>query len=122
MSKLFFTSLAWYRQDKGASTFHRLGLESEDRGIAEEDATTELSFRTTLHFHNYTNDFDGVYRCRGVEKSDLGEILESVGMDPFPSQKTVEVKGDPLAAPHFPPFSGREAIQIHKNHFQRLFG
>ena len=106
VSKLFFTSLSWYRQDKGASTFHRLGREPGDEGIVEEDATTELSFRTTLHFHNYTNDFDGVYQCRGEEKSDLDEILEAVGMEPFPSAKTVEVKGDPLAAPHFPPFSG----------------
>ena len=53
-----------------------------------------------------------MYQCRGEEKSDLAEILEAVGwMDPFPSVKTVEVKGDPLRAPHFPPFSGREAIQ-----------
>ena len=36
----------------------------------------------------------------------MDEILEAMGMDPFPSLKTVEVKGDPLMAPHFPPFSG----------------
>ena len=47
-----------------------------------------------------------MYQCRGEEKSDLDEILEAMGMDPFPSLKTVEVKGDPLMAPHFPPFSG----------------
>ena len=50
VSNLFFTSLAWYRQDRAASTFHRLGLEPEDEGIVEDDATTELSLRTALHF------------------------------------------------------------------------
>ena len=43
VSKLFFNSLSWYRQDKGASTFHRLGLES-----FEDDAGTSLQTETLL--------------------------------------------------------------------------
>ena len=92
-------------------SFHR--VDPEEDGIAEEDETTEFSIRKTLHFHNYTNDFDGVYECRGEEKPDLDEILEAVRMDPFPSSKTVEVSA--AYSVHFEEILGNLEPQLNAN-------
>ncbi len=107
VSSLFYSSLSWYRKPlDGGDGFRLLGLDSLDDGIEKEDTATDFSFRTTLRFANYTNDFDGLYQCRGRPRPGLDEALVRLGITSHPAAKTVEIKGDPLRAPYLSHYSG----------------
>jgi FMS-like tyrosine kinase 1 len=106
VSNLFFTSLFWYRQSKGEDSYHLLGLDDDDEGIAKEEEDTDFSFRATLRFANYTNDYDGLYQCRGMPRHNLEEIHTGLNLDPFPSVQTIEMVGEPLTEPFLPRQSG----------------
>ena len=118
ISKLFFSSISWYRKDLGdgssfgggsseeeeADKAELVGLGPQDENIEISESYSLFSIQSNLIFPNLSQKYDGIYECRGRKVGYLQDLLDLFQLEAIGDNDTsvsYRFEADPLTKPFF---------------------